>query len=237
MTALERLRNSDAWDHGRDMPTANAAGNPWIYSAYADLVLRLHGERLSGEAIVSYWAACAVGPLKGIPNAGAGLFFRRPDRQFGNTSHDEVMGAAHLNRKIGQIVLQHLDWSGGDYNPLMLPEDRPGRWNLYRMIWLRPYLVAAAGFRMSPMDQVIWSLKLLVEMWSDSDSSKTGPGPRLRAWLMSHHTRKHALCALAWRLYRWRMERKGCTLKHDLEQEPAWPVLSELATNKYEHPA
>ena len=227
MSLLDSLRNSSAWNYEWALPMGHS-GNPHLYLAYCDMVLNLRGARVPRGEYLSFYFACEVEP---------GLFKRWPDGAFGNTSHDEVIGAAAIDEHIAHGVLIHLDRTGGDYNPLKLPETKPGRWNLYRMIWLRPYLVAASGFRMSPIDQVIWSLKLLVEMWSDSDSSKTGPGPRLRAWLMSYHTRKHALCALAWRLYRWQIQRKGCTLKHDLEQEPAWPVLSELATNKYEHPA
>jgi hypothetical protein len=224
MNALERLRNSNAWNDDWALPIGHS-GNPHLYVAYCDLVLRLQGEEVPRHWYWKFYDACEVEP---------GLFKRWPDGRFGPTSHDEVIGAAHMGPYAADRILRYLDEHGGEYNSHGVPA-KPLRYNLYRLPWLRGYLCAAAGYRMSPLDQVLWSLKLLLEARSDSDSGKTGPGPRLRAWLMSYHARKHAICALAWRCYRWQIQRKGCTLKHDLEQEPAWPVLSELAPNKYEH--
>lgn len=226
MTALERLRNSDAWNHAYGIPCGNGHHNPWIYLGYAEMVLRLNGEQIPSDKLNEFYLACAV---------DVGLIKRWPDSTI-PTSHDEVIGAAHMSREIAIDILTYLDRSGGDFNPLGLPENRPERWNLYRFPWLRPYLAACSGWRVSLFAQAAWALKLVIEAFGDADSSKTGPGPRLRAWLMAAEMRRFPLCLLAWKFYRWRIERRGCSLANDLRQEPAWPELAALAPDNYLHP-
>ena len=226
MTRLEQLQQSDAWDAQWDLPIAKAGGNPWIYMAYADLTLKLHGETLEREPIYEYAEACRV---------AYGLFYRRPDGSFGPTSHDELIGIASLCSGLAAEVVQYLDDRDGLYETHG-PDAYPERYNVYRFLWLRPYLAARAGYRVSLISQAIWSLKLVVEAWSDRNGAKQGPGPRLRAWLMAAEMRRFPLCYLAWRFYRYMIERGGNTLRNDLMQEPAWPVLAEMAPLAYEHP-
>lgn len=227
MTRLEQLQQSDAWDNAWNLPIAKAGGNPHLYAAYTALVLSMHGERLPTYAYASYLEAC---------ERDDGLFLRRPDGTFGPTSHDELIGIAHLDSFAAIEIVDYLDRNDGRYEthgPHML---HPERYNLYRFPWLRPYLAARAGYRVSLISQAIWALKLVIEAWSDRNGAKQGPGPRLRAWLMAAEMRRFPLCYIAWRFYRYMIERGGNTLRNDLMQEPAWPVLAEMAPLAYEHP-
>lgn len=229
MTMLSRLETSDVWDEEWQLPIARAGGNPHIYTAYCDLILKLYGEGIWAWKYDEFFASCTV-------PGQAGLFKRWPDGRFGNTSHDEVMGAAHMSNILAFLIIRRLDESGGTFNPLGLPESKPERWNLYRMVWLRPYLSSRARYRVNLFEQLLWAAKVFISAFRDHKNWKVGPGPRLRAWLMAYEMRRYPICLAAWRFYRKRMERAGCSLAHDLRQEPAWEVLTNMAPSPYIHP-
>jgi hypothetical protein len=224
MTALERLRNSDAWDERWDLPVAKSGNNPWIYLGYAEMVLRLHGENLTSHRLTHFYAECTVEP---------GLIKRFPGSTI-PTSHDEVMGAASLRWGYAIEIYNYVLKTGGNYDSHGISPF--GRFNILRMPWLKAYLEARAGFNPSPWDKAFWIGRLLVGAILDRNGSKKGPRPRLMNWLMASAMRRFPSCYLAWLIYRWSITSWGNTLKHDLEQEPAWPVLAELATEEYAHP-
>jgi len=235
MTALEKLKDSNALNKDFNIPCGTGHNNPHIYCAYAELVLKMQDETVVDE-YKAFWELCSVA---GKP----GLFYRWPNSSGGPNSHDEVMGASSISKLIAGLILNYLDEQDGNFashgpdlkNPLRYNKS-PLRYNIYRFIWLRPYLAACAGYKVGVIAQAIWCAKLILDSFRHPDSSKVGPGPRLRAWLMAEKMRDFPICNLVWGYYRSRLERKGLTLRHDLEQEPAWPALAELAPEKYLHP-
>jgi hypothetical protein len=229
MSALDTLKNSTAWNEAYSLPLGTGHGNPHLYLAYVELVLRLRGERVDPIAYLAFYEKCEIEP---------GLFYRWPDRSFGPTSHDEALGAPRMSELVAKRVLDYLETHDGEY--LSHPEkasDKPLRFNLFRMPWLKPYLMACAGRTPNLVSQALWAAKIFISAFKDSDSYRTGPGPRLRAWLMASVMRKHLLCEVAWTFYAWQCRRRGCGLASDLRQEPGWPALAALAPNEYAFPS
>lgn len=229
MTALEKLKASKYWHPQYNLPISEAGNNPHIYTAYAELVLRLHGETVVDQ-YKEFYLLCAV------PERDGGLFYRWPGGRGGPNSHDEVMGACMMDRGIAREIIGYLDAHDGNFASHGSDPKNPERYNIYRFLWLRPFLAQCAGYRVGLVAQAIWCAKLIVDSFRHPNSSKIGPGARLRAWLMASQLRELPACALVWQWYRWRLERAGRTLRHDLEQEPRWKELAELAPEKYLHP-
>lgn len=225
MTALDRLRQSEAWNPEFDLPVGTGHNNPWQYLGYARLVLLLSGEDVENYWVLQFYGLCRVSD---------GLIRRWPDSTI-PTSHDEAMGAAATRVVLARAIAGHLRAHGGNYDSHGVP-GIPGRWNIYRLPWLRAYLEAREGNVPSPWDQAFWVGRLLLGAITDRNGAKKGPRPRLQNWLMAAEMRRFPACRVAWSVYRWSIERGGCSLANDLRQEPAWPALAALAPDRYLHP-
>lgn len=231
MTALESVQASDAWDSTWCLPLKRLGNNPFIYMAYIDEVLRQNGERLPPTALINYYLQCEV-------KGKLGLFYRSPSGAGGPTSHDEVMGLFALMSSIKHDpkstdwesqwaqtimdrVLFHLDFHLGDFNSHNNPTGwNPFRYNIYRFYWLRPYLATCAG-RHTWGTRLLWCLKLALGRKSDANTAVTGPGPRLRNWLMAGHmVDASRTCDKAWSKYSAALTAAGINPQNDLRQEP-----------------
>lgn len=218
-SGVDLLRQGQGWRFDYDLPIWHQ--NPHIYMAYADLVLRLRGEKLDPIAVDSYQYKCEIEP---------GLLNRFPEGG-GQTSHDEVMGAASFSTLQAERILWHLDRNDGEYDNRPDRPNAPERYNLYRFPWLRPYLAACALYRVSVYSQAIWSAHVVRAALKGK-----GVGPHLRVWLMSDKMRRYPLCELAIRFWLSRMKKKGLTLKKALQVEPGIRNLSELAPEEWRWP-
>lgn len=196
--------------------------NPWIYLGYVQLVLRLMGQELNDGDVVAYYEACEV---PGRP----GLLNRFPGGAGGQTSHDEVMGAASLSQAFAREILAHLDLTDGNYDNFPeRPDPNVLRWNIYRFPWLRPYLAACAGYNVSLVSQAVWSGHVV---WSALHPD--GAGPALRIWLMGDKMRQYPLCYLALRFWKSKQKRG---LNECLAIEPGILELAELAPKEWRWP-
>ena len=94
MTALDLLKQSEAWDPRYSLPLVPMHNNPWIYLAYCTRILRRDGGWWSSEnkqtfeaSIQTHFERCSTDKL--------GYLKRWPEG--GICSHDEILGAAYLN--------------------------------------------------------------------------------------------------------------------------------------------
>jgi hypothetical protein len=210
MLVTERLRQSKAWDAEWDLPTFKATNdNPWIYMAYADLVIQLAGEHpLLRSSVGRRFVACEIEP---------GLFTRWPGKR-GFTSHDEIMGAAYFDEWIARQILSYLDRTGGEYNADERRNEGRLSLNVYRFPWLRPYLLACAGFGVPIWGQLVWAAHMLYSAFTNGGPDNAGG--RLRNWLMAHHMRHYPICAAAIWVWKRRLGKESDGLKESLLIEP-----------------
>lgn len=221
-TALELVKTSNAWDPRYNLPTLPNHNNPFIYMAYLDLAMRAYdGSQIERHLIWDFYAAC---------EKESGLFYRWPDHGGGQISHDEVMGAAYFDPIIAKRILNYLDAHDGEFNVTGEPVDATGeKYNIYRMVWLRPYLMACCEDRpVSFISQIYW----LVGLISDYFNEDAGGG-KLRTYLMASKMARFPMCKFFFDLWRTKMEKKGITFKTALAIEPREnPVLTSLAPAK-----
>lgn len=219
MTVLESLKESKAWNSKYELPLMH--NNPWIYMAYAEMILRFHGEELPLIPLHSYYAACEV---KEQP----GLIHRWPTAHGGNTSHDELMGAAHLDHEFATLILEYLDRNDGVYDDRAQDKEiSPERWNLFRFPWLRPYLAACAGYRVGVFSQIMWISHVVYSAFTVKPGDV---GPHLRIWLMADIMAGYPFCAIAIHFWKARVS-KQITLKRALSIEPG--VLDQWAPDEW----
>ncbi len=213
------------WDKRYDLPLCPLNNNPWIYMAYADLVLRVRGEeKLDHRAVVKHYLDCQV---------SSGKFFRWPHNLGGQTSHDEIMGAAYFNTGIARNILCYLDEHRGDYNVTGEPA-RFMQFNVYRLPWLKPYLLARAGLKVNWARQLILAAHFTYSAFTNS--GPTNAGGRLRNWLMLSVVRDLPLVRASARLWVKRVSRTD-TLDGSLAIEPKEaPILAYLAPEEWVFP-
>ncbi len=226
MTALERMRaDPTCWDSRYDLPLCPLNNNPWCYMAYADLVLDVLGEpRLDRRTVVKHYFECQI---------SEGKFFRWPHNLGGQTSHDEIIGAAHFNTGIARSILFYLDDHWGNYN-VTGEKARFLQFNVYRLPWLKPYLLARAGYKVNWARQLIFAAHITFSAFTNSGPDNAGG--RLRNWLMLERMRDLPLVRAAARLWIKRVGAKD-TLKGSLAIEPREvPILSELAPEGWVFP-
>jgi len=233
-TVLDWLKTTALWNSHWKLPLY-PGNNPAIYLAYTDLCARLMGERMPRDEVQYLFSSCVV-PGK------RPLVYRWPSGVGGPNSHDEVMGWAHLDEELAGELLDYLEKEDGMWDSHGLSwNSKPERYNIWRFPWLRPYLQACAGRRVSLFSQLIWCSRLLMNL-RKLDTSKHGPKPRLMDWLMSYKMRQFPLCDLTWRFYRSRLEKKRIWLSHNLSQEPdgvpqgGTAYLSSFAPELWLHP-
>lgn len=218
------------WDGRHDLPLAPILNNPWIYSAYAALCMRLKdGGMFNRARVLAHFVACENG-VQNPRQYDLGCFARWPDGSGGMTSHDEIMGAAFHDPWIALRILGHLDRTGGVMNNTgELPSDPLGlQWNVYRMIFLRPYLLACAEYDVNIFDQFLWCVSLIA---SFATSPKGDAGTRLRNWLMADKMKRYKLCRAVIQVWCTRI---GMSPKECLAIEPGeYPVMSEIAPDSW----
>lgn len=218
--ALDRVRNSEAWDPKFGLPLYPSHNNPWIYTAYAALLLRIHGapEQDLRWNVCHYWVLCQE-------DARSGYFYRWPDHAFGGkTSHDEVIGACFLLDGAALRIADYLNANDGNFK---------AAGNIYRIPCVRPYVQARAYRKLSLLSQLLWIGYLLAGFWR---FNPVDVGPHLRRWLMCHHMRAFPLCASAIKYWALRMNRSGLTLKAALTIEPG-SALAAIAPDEWTWPA
>ena len=204
------------------MPFCPQNNNPWLYMAYVDMILRFNKEELNRGDIVSTFLDCCIDQNR------PGLFNRWPDGTGGLNSHDEIMGAAYLHEDIARWLLRYLDDNDGEFNNTKETSTKLFRFNVYRMVFLRPYVKARAGLGMGPLAQTIWSGHIILSAMKDYGPDRAGA--RLRSWMMFHGLKKYWICQLAMRFWVMRMNSKGESLAGTLMIEPKEnPILAELA--------
>lgn len=220
MTALEQFKASPAWDPRYDLPTCPRLNNPWLYMAYADVVLyQAEDGTVPVESLIAFIDACEITP---------GALHRWPSGAGGGTSQDEVIGMAHLDPDTAKYILSYLDSQGGYYNIAGEKQTRFLQFNLYRFVWLRPYLVSASCGKVGLGGQLLWAGMCVL------DAMNSENGGKLRTYLMSRNMRDLFFCKLAMKFWRWRMKAKGWTFKSCLAKEPGeYPIFAELAKDAW----
>jgi hypothetical protein len=220
---LEKFEASSAWDSRYNLPLCPGNNNPWIYMAYAVLLMELSGDgSYVGRLMVeNHFIKCEAAAPKPAP----GLFMRWPDGSGGQNSHDEIMGAAFLSPWIAKRILAYLDANDGEFNVTGEPET-PMQFNVYRMPFLRPYLLACAGTTPSPLSQAAWILSLAVDGLL---RKKEDCGGALRFWLMTKVMERYPMCRLAIWFWKRRVQ-KIQTPKSCLTIEPGeHPIFGQCA--------
>lgn len=224
MSALVKVMNSNAWDTRFSLPTVPFHSNPWIYIAYFLNVAGIadgedYAKKLSPEVDEFYKKCLKV----------SGVFTKWPEGGF--TSHDELMGAAWLRQGIAREIVQYLSEHDGIYDS-ECPEAPRETHNVYRFIWLMPFLKACAGYKVSFLSQIIWSISAIANSWKFSgDTSGV-----LLFWLMCSKMKDYPLSKIAVWFWGHRMKNKhGITPKIIFSKYylTETPVLAEIAPESW----
>lgn len=227
-SVLDVFKASDAWSvYG--LPLCPGMDNPWLYSAYALLAFKRHEQDPLDLAVWQmnawrYYVLCQI---------ESGLISRWPKDYPAYdptdlTSHDELMGAAYQNRDVAAAILDYLDRHDGEYNNTAQAEAFPMQKNVYRMIFLRPYLLACAGGTPNPWSKLVWCAYMVFDALT---RRKEDCGGALRCWLMTDVMDRFGSCWLVGRFWKWRASKVGQTPKTCLAVEPGSqkPIYSMIA--------
>lgn len=211
---LDQFKASNAWDNRYNLPLCDGYNNPWIYMAYADLLMRIQdptGPAIAPVEAENHFLKCEAAVPNGNPNRGPGLFMRWPDSTGGQTSHDEIMGACHLSSWIAKRIVLYLDAYDGEFNATGEKATVIEQFNVYRMLFLKPYIRACANLKVSILSQLVWIFCLLVDAITRDPQDCGGA---LRFWLMCYTMNQYPLCRIAIAVWKWRTQRiqtlKGC---------------------------
>lgn len=228
MNPEARLRISQAWDGRFDLPTIPIHNNPWIYMAYCFRICNEYGVdefRLRfKDRIETYYAKCLVN------RETPGLFYRWPNGFGGDSSHDELMGGAWLSPMIARDILAHLEKTDGQYtvDPKYIVGTYDETKNVNRFFWLRPFLRACAGFRVSLFSQLLWSIQALVSCWNfTGDASGV-----LKVWVMCDVMKKYPISSIAVWYFDYRLRNKFKVTPKDIFARnylTEIPVLADIA--------
>ncbi len=218
MGAQELFRDSSAWDRKWDLPLVPAHNNPWIYGAYAYQLMKLNGildfERRDLEfRFYKYFSLCTV---------RQGLINRFPDGRGGQTSHDELMGAASINPLMAREIYFYLKISKGYY--INRPDELKGRkqffrHNIRRFPWAVCYIKLAGGINPSLFQTFYTYGHILLNAYSGSE------GGSLRVWLMREHLSKNKILKHAYKKWEKIKEKRG-------DANPAAWFMGELPNEK-----
>lgn len=224
----ENMQRAKCWDARFGLPLFPTTNNPWIYLAYLDRVLSKHLiGAIDREAVFAHFKRCEVDSEK-----TPGRFRRWPDGRGGRNSWDEIVGAAYMSEKIARRILRYLDSTGGYWNDTSeAPPNHKIKFNVYRLVYLRPWLVARCGVKPSLCAQLIWAGHLLLAI---RPNKKPGDqGGRLRNWIMFQAMREYPICRAAIKRWTKEMERAGHTLRDSLAREPRDAFLVSLAPKEW----
>lgn len=223
--SLNRLRTSKAWDSRYNLPTFPTFNNPWIYMAYAALLLKQSDERRAWATLEDnlreYIQHCEV---------DVGLIDRWSDGAGGSTSHDEIMGAAYLDTALAGRIVWRLREENGRYDNK--ETDRSISDQEYRFVFLMPYLRTCAGEKIGKFSQLVWCLHVL----HHALTHKTGEeSETLKIWLMLDVMEKYTLCRWIGSFWESRMRKHGLNGIKDIFSYYLndIPELREIATDRF----
>lgn len=226
MTYFDKVKNSNAWDPRFGLPLMPIHNNPWIYCAYTFLLLKLCGERRAYQemraALIAHLTACETEVY--------GLYSTWPGGS-AHTSVDEVMGMAYLSPAAADRILTHLKDQDGIYDSG--ENNRGETMNLYRFIFLVPFLEACSGKRVSLWGQFKWAAHVAFHAFTHKTGNESDT---LLIWLMCDVMEKHFLLRQVIWLWQKRMASQGIDgprvifSKYYLTE---CPVLGEIAVEKF----
>lgn len=215
-----KIKGSNVWDSRFELPLIPIHNNPFLYSYYvmkmAGYTKEIH-ERLSLHA-----ENCRT---------SFGVFDRWPDGSGGIMSFDELMGLAAHHEWAAQEILAYLTETDGVY--INRPEDvKPHELDekhyVYRMIFLKPFLRACAGYKVNLISQAQFSAFLIYDLLThkftiddffkadagtDEFRKKLDAPGRLKIWVMLDYMEKYPLSKLAVNWWRRSMRKKDITPK------------------------
>lgn len=221
---LDKIKESTVWDKNYNLPTIPRHNNGHIYCAYVTLTLEKLGENTSDirASYIDFFNKCQ------LPN---GTFSRWPGGRGGDTSHDEIMGAAYMNDVFARSLIDYLTKMDGQFS-VEKQEQYNERRNQFRFVWLMPFMKACAGYRVSLFSQAAWGLYALYNAatWK-GDCSGT-----LKVWLTLDRMKEYPLSAFFGFIWKLWMEKKHkitpkiIFTKYYLTEEP---VLGQIALDSF----
>ena len=221
---LDKIKESTVWDKNYNLPTIPRHNNGHIYCAYVTLILEKLGENTSDirASYIDFFNKCQ------LPN---GTFSRWPGGRGGDTSHDEIMGAAYMNDVFACSLIDYLTKMDGQFS-VEKQEQYNERRNQFRFVWLMPFMKACAGYRVSLFSQAAWGLYALYNAatWK-GDCSGT-----LKVWLTLDRMKEYPLSAFFGFIWKLWMEKKHkitpkiIFTKYYLTEEP---VLGQIALDSF----
>ena len=218
---IKKFEESNAWDWGCLLPTCLELNNPWIYAAYAKLNCDLSGQPTEFSARANeHFYHCET-------QHHNGLFYRWPHKRGGDTSHDEIIGAAYLSSILATNIYRYLEIHKWQFNN----QNRKGKtlefW-MGRFIFLKPYLKARGNYKVNIFDQIIWSISLIASLINKPPGDGGG---RLRNWLMSQEMKRFLICRVAINIWK---KNTGLSPKEAYALElPRYPVYQDTAPDKW----
>lgn len=243
MTALEKLKASDAWDTRYDLPLFPKYNNPWIYGAVALKLLRKAGLSATEDAMLvtrfeAHAEACRAKDIEGNPIPG--LFSRWPNGAGGHFSHDEIIGLAYISAKFAREILDYLEENDGVYSNIIGAISDPSfadRYNVYRILYVKPFLQACTQRRrVGFASQLQWSSTIITDAIHYKRGDTGDAGGRMRTWLMLDHMGKHFISGTAGLIWKAAMRSKGATLQGTLSLEPGsgYPIMREITLAEFD---
>lgn len=222
--ALDKIKESTVWDKNYNLPTIPRHNNPHIYIAYVTMILQKLGEDTRDiKATYSMFINDCV-----LPD---GAFSRWPGGRGGDTSHDEIMGVAYMNKSRAAELIDYLTKMDGQFSVEKQPKYSERR-NVFRFAWLMPFMKACAGYRVSLFSQAAWGLYALYNAFTwKGDCSGT-----LKVWLTLDKMKKYPLSAFFGFIWKLWMEKK-----HKLTPKIVFtkyyltevPVLGQIALDSF----
>lgn len=243
MSAIEMLQKSNAWDDKYGIPNVPSHNNPHIYVAYCYMIADRYDVKRNPEIQEKYdlmlamyrrfWEGCQIGEnhiFEG-KKLNPGTFSRFPGGRGGDTSHDEIMGAAYLYKSAAEYLVDYLTKTDGQFSINATATYDESR-NQFRFWWLMAFLKACAGYRVSLVSQFAWGLYALYNAFTwKGDCSGT-----LKVWLTLDKMKKYPLSAFFGFIWKLWMEKK-----HKLTPKIVFtkyyltevPVLGQIALDSF----
>lgn len=216
--SIEALKKSNAWDVRFDLPLVPHHNNPHIYLGFVFRILGANALPMWPNAY-AYIAACEV---------EEGYITRWPLSD--DTSHDELMGAAFIAPQFAERAIAFITKRDGHYCLENPPIEKS---NVYRFIFLMPFLKACAGYHVSTLSQVLFSAHVLHSAFFVKPGETSGI---LKIWLMAGKMREYPICKGPLWIWSWRWTRRGFTPKTIFTKYylKDCPIFSQLAKDTYE---
>lgn len=242
MSFRMKVMGSNAWDEIFSLPLIPMHNNPHLYSHY---VMKMLGYTPEIHKRLSLHAKNC--------RTSFGVFNKWPDGSGGNMSFDEIMGICAHHKWVSQEILGRLLKTDGIYvnsREDVKPYELDEKHYVYRMVFLKPFLRACAGYKVNLISQAQFSFFLIVLDLLKHDFKKedfdlekkdykkfrkklNAPG-RLRIWVTLDFMEKYPLSKLAVNWWRKAMHKKGITPKvcfnHYLDEVP---IMREIAPESF----